>query len=907
MNTSVPSLRRLRSLLLVPLVSFWAACGEPDEAPAPVSSKVFEPLETRDVWRLPGLQGRVEVARDRYGIPHLYAENLHDLMYVQGYVVARDRFWEMDILRRISLGKLSTLIGLAPILIDFDELFRAINLTERGTLVYDEVYATTEGEDKVALDAYAAGVNLYLEHAATGKYGARFPPEYNELLFGLLQQPTPADIPRWEPRDTLAVGRFQQFNLSASNYAQELRIGDLLATMGAEHPDWAEALIRFRPAVTQATLSDWAGVEPGVAAAPGLNPRSPQNRALSPAAAADAAISSNAVRTLLVRLDEMRTQFPLLSWTDYGSNNWVVGPDRSASGHVLVANDPHLIVTNPPLFYQVHLNTKVLGGDDGLNASGVVFPGIPVFMIAHNESVAWGVTVLGYDVADIYREQVLGDGTAVRRGATSVPIMASQQFYCDGYSDTCLMRPLKYVPGHGPVIEEEGNELLTLRWTGMEPTGDLTAFRKLAYAKNVDEAFEAIRDFRVGAQSFVLGDVEGNIGYFGSANVPIRDPRCAQPPWIPLDGASGLCEWQGYLPDELLVQTKNPAQGYVATANNDIVGTSFDNDPLNDYRDGTQLYYWYTRDAGFRAGRIHELLDAKEKHTREDMARIQADTFSFEGRMMTPHILAAASARPDLVSPALEDALERLAAWEFGTPTGMPDPFTDTVPTSAEERDSVAASIYYTWIRLLKDRLMGDEYARYGLTPPSESDGYEPLGTFRAALHALEDPSASFLFDDIRTTGHIETPAETILATLDDTVTWLTERFGTADSAAWKWGELHYVRFFDIYGFLGANVRAIGPFPNDGSLGTVDAASFLFMQDSYVQVGGPVMRMITELDPDGVRSWNALPGGQVHDRFSNHYDDLVPYWMQNRNYEVPFSLDDVRANLERLTIVLPPE
>lgn len=865
--------------LLFSAFALLIACGQADEpqhaAPLPASI-VFDDLTADEHWRLPGLRERVEVARDRYGIPHFYAANLHDLALVQGYVVARDRFWEMDVFRRLAEGKLSTLVGAVPVLLDVDALYRQISLTDTGTMVYDEIVAILDPQTKELLDAYTVGVNLYLEHAATGTYGAKLPPEYNELVLGLLFHPSAVDIPRWEPRDTLATGRLLQWMLSGANIERELLLGRMFAAMPVT---LTSALARFRPAVTTATLDDWAGITPGVPAAP-----------FAPLALAPGGFAAH-MRTL-------REALPALLFTDAGSNNWIIGPEKSASGHVLVANDPHLIMTNPPLFYQAQFNLKEMGGKEAWNGYGVVFPGIPVFMIGHTERVAWGVTVLGYDVLDIYRETPVDNGSAVLRGGKKIPVAYSEQKFCHGYSDECVTRMLPYVPGHGPRVQHE-DEFFTFRWTGREATQDFLAFIRLMTAADVDEALESIAEFRVGAQNFVVGDVDGNIAYFGPANVPRRDPACLQRPFVPLDGASGKCEWQGYLDDEDLPRSKNPAKGYLATANNDIVGTSFDNVPDNDAH-----YYWTARDAGFRMARLKERLEGKDKFTPKDMERIQADVFSYEGKLIAPYLVSAVDATPG-ASAAVKQAADYLRKWTYQTTTGVEDPFTGAVPTSEQIADSVATSIYYTFARLLKPRFIGDEMAAYGLEAPSESDGYEPVGTARILLHALQAPGAAgFLWDDVATVA-VETREDIVVATLQETVDWLAERFETSDQATWNWGKLHILRFFDPYGFLGADLRAIGPYPNDGALGTLDAATPLFLFGNYVQLGGPVMRMVTELDPAGVRSWNSLPGGQVHDRASPHYDDLVPGFMKNEAYAVPFAKADVRTNLETLTVIEP--
>ena len=879
MPSPMPRMLPARALLILVtlalgLTTLLQGCSREDQA-SPQGSAVFNDRAFDDTWQLPGLQAPVELARDIYGIPHIYAETVQDMALTQGYLIARDRFWQMDVFRRLATGQLTTLAGVVPLVIDVDELFRAINLTQDGRMVYEVIYETMEEADQQLLEAFADGVNLYLDHAATGKQGARMPPEYNELLFGILASPSAEDLPRWKPSDSLAIGRLQQWLLSGSNPERKLLFGELDEKSQGAQADWFDWLVRFQPPVTSATtLHDWPGVVDG-----------------APAAEPD---------TALVRLRRLREAFPQFFPTDVGSNNWVIGPGKSASGNVLVANDPHLMMFNPPMFYQAHVNLKELGEPDGWNAYGVLFPGIPIFMIAHTENIAWGVTVLGYDVMDVYEEEVSEDGRTVRRGNDQIPIEYSMQTYCHGYSGECIDRPLAYVPGHGPRIGGR-DDFHTFRWTGHEPTLDFKAFIELLDATTVPEAMDAIAHFRVGAQSFVIGDIRGNIGYYGASNIPLRNPACPRPPYLPQDGASGDCEWLGYAPREQELQVLNPERGYVATANADIVGTTFDGNLEND-----ELYYWYTRDEGYRMGRLQQLLDAQESFDKLDMERMQADHYSLEGAMLAPHVVTAGTNRPDLVdSAAVAEALQRLDEWSYFTPTGLPNPFLDDdIPSAREVADSVATSIYYTWIRLLADTLLANKYDYWGLPTPGY-DGYSPLTASRVALHALRNPDdAGGVWNDVSTVKE-ETAEEIILLTLAMAVEWLTERFGTENQNEWTWGTLHYVRFADPYGFLGADVRAVGPYPRPGAHGTLDAGGYTFMNDSYVQLAGAQMRMITELQEGRIRSWNSLPGGQVHDRESPFYDNLGAYWMTNTTYEVPFYTEDVAGKIYRLTLVVP--
>lgn len=914
--------------LALALALSLAACSSDDDAAAP--DPIGE-LPIDATIALPGLSAPVDVIIDELGIAHIYGEDENSVTFMQGYETARSRFWEMDAFRRVATGRLSEIFG--SLTVGSDAEMRTFFTTRDGRRIEDALWQRLQAdspETAALLESYSAGVNAWIADVRAGRNGATLPAEYT---FALVSNFTADDLANWRPEDTLAVGRLQAFNLSDSSGEEINRAAIRQALPEAVWRD----VFRSAPATNATILPVGAASGQRAAARPILSELPP----LEVLASVRRSLAATAAVNPVTRGDEF-----------VGSNNWIVAPQQSASGHAMMANDPHLAHFNPPIWHMVHLDSG-----DGLGASGVNFPGLAGVILGHNEFGAWGATTANFDVTDVYVETVTtpddypASPRTVLFNGEQVPVLrVVERIRVRTGDGSFAIRPIvvEVVPHHGPMVADPDLEddveglaatNMTVRWTGHEVTLDAIFLNRLLRARNVDEFKAAIRFFATGGQNWIWADVHGDVAYFPYALLPQRPAGAV--PYLPMPG-TGEAEWLTdtagntlWLPEELIPQAVNPPEGYLASANNDHNGNTLDNDPLND-----EIYLTFTNAIGFRQERILDLLSndagarpAGAKISLEDMARYQYDHVSLEAARLVPFLLAAADNRSDLVTPAMTAALDRLREWgqdKDGSPawdmTSGVDPadFRDDmpprgVPVSDEERaDAVATSIFVGWSTRLARAVFADDFAGTGVGSPGGADGTKAL------LHLLEnidrsDPAfavhtkgangESTLWDD-KTTPQVETRDEILLAALRNGLEFLTGAFGTADTDDWLWGVIHGARFQHFFGQAGLPNFDLGNFASPGGRFTVNPAAFSLNANSFNFTSGPSMRLVVELDPDGVRALNALPGGnygnpgplttEVYNRINPelHYGDLTARYINGETFEVPFTRAQVAAAAE---------
>lgn len=843
---------------------------------------------------LQGPAGRIDIARDELGIPHIYAGSVADGAFAIGYMHASDRLLQMDLFRHNVMGRLSEYFGAA--LADTDVAARSIMMTRDGKLVWDAIVDALEPDLLESLKAYSAGVNAVLAEMRRGD--RPMPPGYDNPLTGTL---VPDDIPDWTPADTIAVARLQQQQLSETS-GEDIARGELMQTLS---PEMFADLARIQPADPTVILPEFYD-------SPDFQP---QSFALPPGGgnmmtfveAHKARLGGLPLSGVLARRarDDIFGWERLMPWDIRGSNNWVLGPEHTESGFPMVFNDPHLFFAIPPLFYHSHMNTRYYGGEgaDTGSIAGISFPGIPTTLIGHNEYVAWGATVVGWDVSDVYIEQLNADGTAVMFNGEWVDLLEVPIEIAVSDGDP-VSATVEIVPHHGPIQpgSKSGDRALSIRWTGQEVTqvgkANLLAMR----AKNIDDWMSAMELFDVGAQNWNGADVNGNIGYAPFALVPRRKSVTgACNPTMPVDG-TGPCEWEGFLSPGEIPHAKNRDKGYVVTANNDVTGTLQDNDPTND-----RQYLHSSRAVGFRAGRItervEELIDAGGGITLKQMQTLQADTKSLEAERLVPFLLSAADAQADAVQNlGLEDAIARLEGWDFTMPSGVDASYRkDGGPSDAEIQASIAAAIYNAFYTEVISLTFADDLDPLGVSLPGS----------RELLYLLENPTESAtglsLFDDAATDTVVETPDDIMLRALSAAVAFLEGKLGT-DPNEWRWGKIHQIQIQDLFGQFGFAQRTLGPFPRHGGNYTVDVAN-AGRDDAgdYIYRAGPQMRFFAVLDPDGIHSGSSLPGGQIDDPDGPHYDDLLQGWLRNETFDYYFTDAEVRDHVEELIVIEPAD
>jgi penicillin amidase len=917
------------------LIMVLVGCG--GEVPvAPTASDPIAQVPVNQTVHLPGLPAGTDVVYDELGMPHIYAPDIESAIYVQGYLTASARFWEMDVFRRVAEGRLSEVFGKLTVSTDIG--MRTVFTTRDGRRLEEALWEYVQQVDpEVAriAEAYAAGVNAWLADLRAGRNGATLPPEYE---LGLVIDLKAEDLAPWRPQDTAAIGRLQAWQLSET-LDEEIGRAQIRAAL-------PEALVSdvFRSA--PATPATVLPVASGAGAA--LRVDAPQ---LLPAAQPPLPVL-DAVRE---SLENLRRSYPFGDAEGgVGSNNWIVSPSLSANGHAMLANDPHLQLFNPPIWHMVQIDA----GPDG-RVNGVIFPGLPGIILGHNDYGAWGATVAEFDVTDVYLEDVTtppdypNSPRTVTFKGQQVPVLRVNETINVKNSDP-VTTVIEVVPHHGPMVPDPNlrdNVVglaatnMSFRWTGHEITNDSRFLLDLNRARNVSEFRAALRNFAVGAQNWVWADVQGNIAYFPRVLIPQRPAGTV--PYLPMPG-TGEAEWltdaQGntlWLPDDRIPQATNPPQGFLATSNNDQIGNTLDNDPLND-----SIYLTYATDLGFREQRIQELLSnssgvrpAGAKITAADMSHYQYDMSSKEAARLLPFLFAAAQARPDLVTADMADALDRLHAWGEGKPGSPPydmvsgidahdccgaHPRDDVAPrstpvTEEERTDSIASSIFAGWETRLGPAVFADDFAGTGVGSPSGQDATKAL------LHILEDidrtdpgfrvytkgPNGESTLWDDKTTERVEKRDEILLTALRDGLTFMSSKFQSPDPDTWLWGMIHQVDFQHFVGQAGINIFDLGPFAAPGGRFTVNPANFSLGTSNFTFSSGPSQRFVAVLDPAGIRAVNALPGGnngdpggtasELYNRINPeiHYGDLISKWINGETFEYHISRADVAAHAER--------
>jgi len=593
------------SLALAGLFLF-AGCESPpgsgNSAPAGFHELAVAHLPEMDgAISIPGLEAEVEVLRDPWGVPHIYAQKLDDLFFAQGFVQAQDRLWQMEMYRRTGEGRLSEILG--PDALSHDRLARLIRYRGPWT---EEEFASYHPEGRRILEAFARGVNAYVDHA-----GDNLPLEF--ALTGIRPEPWSAETPLLRMQTAMPLG----------DARREVRLAQQVAEFGP-----VEANRRARPTpFRELTLPEGVDLaligDEVLEGLSGFRSGMPRPDLVAPYDGwLQADVSENR---------GARENSP-------GSNNWVIGPGLTASGHVLLANDPHRGVANPSLRYVVHLDAP------GWTAIGSTEPVLPGVAIGHNGRVAWGLTIVGTDQSDIYVEQLNPeDPNQVRwKGAWEPLQVILDTIEVKGGEPEVV--ELKY-SRHGPIfhVDTVNHLAYALRSTMHEAgsTGYLAALR-LNVVNDCQAFLQELRFWKAPTENMICGDADGNIGWQASAASPRREGWLGR---LPVPG-TGEYEWRGFrddLPTEL-----NPERGWIATANHDIHPPGYD-PPL----------YFKTGSSFPRFERVAEVLSAGGDYTLEESKRLQQDAYSAAAAASIPLFQGWISSDPEV-----EDARKSMAGWD---------------------------------------------------------------------------------------------------------------------------------------------------------------------------------------------------------------------------------------------------
>jgi penicillin amidase len=761
------------------------------------------------------LSDKVLIQYDCYGVPHITASNDSDLFFAQGYVTAKDRLWQMEYNRRLVAGRLAEILGQS--LVEQDYEIRRLGLYRSSVATYE----TLSDDMKNLSAAFAAGVNHYIQ---TNKNN--LPREFKVL--GYVPEP-------WHAVDSISIPRMMFWHLSGS-LEEELMLAKLVKELG---PEKALELVSNKPADPETHIK-WkqaAALLPmdfGSAPFPILS------------ALADFSQSSGAVRAI-------------------GSNNWVIDGKKSATGAPILANDPHLTLTNPAVWHEVHLTGP------GLNVIGSTFPGVPGVIIGHNEHIAWGVTNVGYDVCDLYTEKLDPEkkGNYLYKGESKQfrKVTEKIKYKSDGGMKE-VDRDILYTV-HGPVVDEQEGQVLALRWTGHEPSTEFKYMYLLNRASNLEEFRDALNYYQLGAQNFLYADIDGNIFYQPTGKVPIRNGL----PYLPLDGSSGESEWTGYIPYESLPRALNPEEHFIATANARPVDTTY------------PYYIGYFFDIGYRVKRIKDLLQAKDKLTFEEVQAIQADDYVLAAERLKPQLLAAIEAERDLLPERTYSAAALVKNWDNYSTT-----------------DSVACTIFNKWLERIAENTLRDDLGEESL----KYWGADPdIIVVLLVRSANRDDLKFDWFDNTKSPAH-ETKYHVIALSLQQAVEGLSFTYGY-DTQGWTWGKIHQLTL--VHGLKSLDKKYNnGPYPRRGCNDTVNNGAFSFFQNDFASGLGPSLRMTVELRPGVEHAENVIPGGECGEPQSPHYQDqLIDFWMKNKAHPMLFTKEQIQGSVEETMTLVPAQ
>ena len=733
----------------------------------------------------------VTVTRDEKGVPHIFAKTDADLYRAQGYVQAQDRLFQMDLARRQASGRLSEIIGEATI--NTDKHFRTFSLrdaAEKSLAAYDD-------ESKQVLEWYAEGVNAFIAQAKESNTLS-----YEFALLGYEPE-------EWTVVDSLTIGKYMAYDLGGN---------------------WNTLAFRH-----------WALQNFDEEKAKELFIKYPEN--------ASAIIEANIQNPVAVAGQFSAEMLP----NEFnGSNNWVVSGDKTKSGTPILADDPHLGLSTPSIWYQMHLQSPQQ------NVSGVIFAGIPGIILGHNDEIAWGVTNVGPDVQDLYIEIPNPDNPT--------------QFRYDGKWEQAEVRDesIKVKDGetvdfevvvtrHGPIMTDlafkdtEPTAQFSMQWTALQPTAELRAVLGFNKAKTWSDFEKALEDFKAPAQNFVFASKDGTIAYKANGQIPIRKQGEGQ---LPVPGDSSDYGWEGFIPWDELPTLVNPKEGFIATANNQVIGEDY---PYHITDFWAQPY---------RFERIKEVLEANDAITVEDMMALQMDQHNLYAREFLPDLLTSLKEKDQ--DGKYAEIMAMLEKWDM-----------------VDAKESGAPLVFHTLMIKLQEVLFKDQMPKdmYGIM----------YGKFNITDQLLRTAYSGEKSIWIEEQGGID---ETIYKAFELTIAQLQDQFGK-NSSKWQWGDYHQLTFDHTLGsaspILAAYFNA-KKVPIGGSKVTVQAAD----NDLAGNVDhGASWRFVVDVG-DLSSAYHIVGPGQSGHVKSDWYQDQVLDWANGDYHQTFIKQEEIKGKTLQL-------
>ncbi|UII29806.1 penicillin acylase family protein [Fulvivirga ulvae] len=776
----------------------------------------YQKPEYQGEYEFEGLEKTVRVHFDTYGTPHIYARNNLDAYRALGYVHAQDRLWQMELMRRIASGRLAEIFGKK--LLETDKFFRTVGIHE-----YSKKNVAELRERKARIlplaEAYLEGVNEFLIEGKT-------PVEFT--LLGIDKIPFTLE-------DIYNITGYMSFSFA-----------------NAQKTD---------PVVTE-----FAGMGTSYLKAFDLDPTVSSEKIKSYSRGSDYIAIAEHVNDVL-------NQMPLMPFI--GSNSWVLSPEKSETGRVVLSNDPHIGFSQPAVWYEAHLSTP------DVNYFGYHIAGVPFAFLIHNDLVANGLTMFENDDMDFYRERVNKE-------------KSSQYWVIDHWEDFEVRKEYISIKDsadveievrstrHGPVINDvvdgvSKDEPIAMWWVYYQfPNHLLDAAHEMAIAKNINDMRAAGSKIHAPGLNLMYGDAKGNIAWWAVGKLPKR-PAHVNSKTI-LDGATGKDDPLGYYSFEANPQAENPSWGYVYSANNQSV--------MN-IKGRTVLYPgYYLPDT--RAARIVEVLESERRMSRSELKALFMDS-KYMGIQSLKELLVSELIQSDL-SETEREALEQFSAWN-----------------GYHDKETLGAAIFYPWVINIYELAMKDNLKKnFGDRGDKLFTSFMSTYLMKRSIPVFISSVHSPWWDDAFTEDEIEDRKDIITAAFKETINYLSGRFG-AKPDSWTWGQVHTLEHTHPLGAvkLLRSVFNVGPYHLGGSEMVVNNLGFPYNEEKLFNTSfGPSTRRIIDFS-DIDNSESILPTGQSGVPFSNHYNDQAQMYIEGKWRPLYLSEEKIKAN--STVLVLRPK
>ncbi|MFB6782313.1 penicillin acylase family protein [Streptomyces sp. NPDC056352] len=892
--------RRARLIVIVLVLALVAGIGY--SAFWSVTTVRASYPQTNGSIKIDGLAGNVDVKRDSYGIPQLYADSDADLFRAQGFVQAQDRFWEMDVRRHMTAGRLSEMFGSGQV--DTDAFLRTLGWRKVAQDEYDTVLSA---DTKKNLQAYADGVNAYLK----GRDGKDISVEYAAL--GLTNDYKPT---KWTPVDSVAWLKAMAWDLRG-NMQDEIDRSLMTSRLSKKQIEDLYPAYPYdthKPIVSEGAISPVTGkFERNATPTSGIGASTVQG-------------ATEGVNAQLASLSDTLDQIPALlgpNGNGIGSNSWVVSGKYTTTEKPLLANDPHLAPQLPSLWYQMGLHCRQISATCQYDTAGYTFSGMPGVIIGHNQDIAWGFTNLGADVTDLFLEKVSGDG--YQYDGKVKPFVTREETIkvAGGASRHITVRETN----NGPLISDRSSELekvgqkapvasgapdraggyaVALKWTALEPGRSMDAVFELNRAKDFPSFRKAAEHFEVPSQNLIYADTKGHIGYQAPGKIPVRkkgNGTMPSPGWISEYG------WEKEpVPFAQLPYEYNPKRGYIVTANQAVI-------------DEKTYSPMLTKDWGYgtRSQRINDLIKGKieggEKISTEDMQKMQMDNTSEIAAELVPELL-----KIKVSDKSVREAQKLLEGWG-----------------STQEPDSAAAAYFNAvWRNILK-LAFGDKLPKEmrvkgecltvlpaDSTGPvdeqdkpvrecgqRDADSAQPDGGdrwYQVVMNLKDDENNDWWKAPGNRKDEATENRDQLFARAMKDARWeLTAKLGK-DISTWSWGRLHQLTLKNqTLGTEGPDLlqRALnrGPWNLGGGEAAVNASGWN-AAGGYEVIWVPSMRMVVNVGDWDKSRWINLTGASGH-AFSAHYTDQTDKWADGDLLDWSFGTNAV-AKSTKDTLTLKP-